>query len=1101
MHFNCEIRFLMQCILFLFLLFITASSVHDDLQSVATDDESFKLHLVQAIWRHGDRTPALNFSLNPDDIASWAEGPDGELTKLGILQQFRLGEYLRNRYQDFLPNHYSSNLIYVRSTDYNRTIMSALANLAGLFPPSAEEKWNENLPWQPIPVHSVPKNMDYVLNMEADCPLAKKAQENIWQSAEVLAIMKENQQFIDFLKNKTGLEFLTLHDMVRVFDPINCAKIHSDHHVIPDWVTEEIFEKIHTLFNISTTFWMSTPEVKKFRGSYLIWEIIDRMKAKSSGMEKHLKFYAYSAHDLTLIAFLNHLEVYSKSMFPAYCSIILIELLEKDGQYFVQLFYKNGSTKLEPLELNFCKSPCSLFDFEQKFSGIYIPDWKDACKLHEMRIEKTMSSGGKSFQVEMENFEKEIAAQNARSQAIGSGSGRVQANLQFLPHSLQRPFSNAQMPAQSKSTMFNPTPAVNQYYHQSAAAVIEAAPSRYTDVLNRAGEADAAKFTSQVLPQDVNLVKSRRTESRPTTSTATLATTFSSSSKSKAKKPARNLRTAGGCVWEDLSLNEWDPDDFRLFCGDLGNEVSDELLSKAFRKYPSFLKAKVVRDKRSNKTKGYGFVSFKDPQDFIRALREMDGKYVGNRPIKLRKSSWKDRNLDAVRKKCKEKQKLGLRISLANSVEFGMKFHWVPFIGLVIILMLNNNICSGTVVQQSPGELRLLQVIWRHGDRTPAMNFPLNPDKVWSEGTGELTKLGILQQYELGRFLRHRYENFLPKNYSSHEVFIRSTDVNRTLMSALANLAALFEPNSDDMWNKNLSWQPIPVHTVPRDLDNVLNLEAKCPAAEKLQIEVWHSSEAMSIVKANEALFELLRLNTGLPMNTLEEISTVYDPLHCAVGSVFIGKHVKKIHEDKHSIPHWVTDEVYENITRLFNISTTFWCSSEKVKKFRGSYLVVDIIERMKRKAGYVDENLKFYAYSAHDETLIGFLEHMRVYDATMVPTYASIILIELLELRGKYYVQMYFKNGNNSAVPLRLEFCPHPCSLEKFEKNFKDITPLDWFSACGLQSMETIAWKKYASLFFILFILSVSMFLAQMAFIISQRRSEERHFHTTIYN
>lgn len=66
--------------------------------------------------------------------------------------------------------------------------------------------------------------------------------------------------------------------------------------------------------------------------------------------------------------------------------------------------------------------------------------------------------------------------------------------------------------------------------------------------------------------------------------------------------------------------------DFRLFCGDLGNEVSDELLAKAFRKYPSFQKAKVIRDKRTNKTKGYGFVSFKDPQDFIRAQREMNGK-------------------------------------------------------------------------------------------------------------------------------------------------------------------------------------------------------------------------------------------------------------------------------------------------------------------------------------------------------------------------------------------------------------------------------------------------------------------------------------------
>ena len=41
-------------------------------------------------------------------------------------------------------------------------------------------------------------------------------------------------------------------------------------------------------------------------------------------------------------------------------------------------------------------------------------------------------------------------------------------------------------------------------------------------------------------------------------------------------------------------------------------------------------------------------------------MREMDGKYVGNRPIKLRKSNWKDRNIGVVRKKEKVKKKLGL---------------------------------------------------------------------------------------------------------------------------------------------------------------------------------------------------------------------------------------------------------------------------------------------------------------------------------------------------------------------------------------------------------------------------------------------------------
>ena len=39
----------------------------------------------------------------------------------------------------------------------------------------------------------------------------------------------------------------------------------------------------------------------------------------------------------------------------------------------------------------------------------------------------------------------------------------------------------------------------------------------------------------------------------------------------------------------------------------------------------------------------------------------LSGKYIGSRPVKLRKSTWKERNIDVVRKKEREKQKLGLR--------------------------------------------------------------------------------------------------------------------------------------------------------------------------------------------------------------------------------------------------------------------------------------------------------------------------------------------------------------------------------------------------------------------------------------------------------
>ena len=106
----------------------------------------------------------------------------------------------------------------------------------------------------------------------------------------------------------------------------------------------------------------------------------------------------------------------------------------------------------------------------------------------------------------------------------------------------------------------------------------------------------------------------------------------------------RIYRKGAGIIWQDESLNEWPENDYRIFVGDLGNEVNDQVLANAFIKYPSFTKAKVIRNKLTGKTKGYGFVSVMDVNDYIKNY-EMNGKYVGNRPIKLKRSTWKDRSV------------------------------------------------------------------------------------------------------------------------------------------------------------------------------------------------------------------------------------------------------------------------------------------------------------------------------------------------------------------------------------------------------------------------------------------------------------------------
>ncbi len=103
-------------------------------------------------------------------------------------------------------------------------------------------------------------------------------------------------------------------------------------------------------------------------------------------------------------------------------------------------------------------------------------------------------------------------------------------------------------------------------------------------------------------------------------------------------------RRVAGEKWVDNTLGEWPANDYRIFVGDLGPECTDEQLAKAFAGYSSFAKARVVRDKKTMKSRGYGFVSMLESLDFAKAMKEVHGKWIGSRPCKLRKSSWEERN-------------------------------------------------------------------------------------------------------------------------------------------------------------------------------------------------------------------------------------------------------------------------------------------------------------------------------------------------------------------------------------------------------------------------------------------------------------------------
>lgn len=49
------------------------------------------------------------------------------------------------------------------------------------------------------------------------------------------------------------------------------------------------------------------------------------------------------------------------------------------------------------------------------------------------------------------------------------------------------------------------------------------------------------------------------------------------------------------------TLTEWDPKWFRLFVSDVSNDCTEKVLIEAFSKYKTFQKAKVIKDRLSNK--------------------------------------------------------------------------------------------------------------------------------------------------------------------------------------------------------------------------------------------------------------------------------------------------------------------------------------------------------------------------------------------------------------------------------------------------------------------------------------------------------------------
>lgn len=343
---------------------------------------------------------------------------------------YKLGQYLRRRYNHILGDRYSKNKVYVQSSDTDRTLMSAQSCLAGLFFPTEDEKWSNDILWRPVPVHTIPRKLDNVIAIERDETYVALHKKHCAESKEVKRIFTEYADHIAYWSKMSGINLSSLDRIHLLYDTFEIEKeqnkkcvnqiVNSDESYfvhfnccifdtrIPEWA-EKAIEPGGIMEYISRfcyKLYSGTPKLVQISFGYLLNEMLEHFVQKASGTLKPDRvLWLYSAHDYSIFNALNGLGMLNEVIFmnldrklfhifrinsytfyfvkqlhiPPYASSLHFELYKRsDNSHYVQIFYRRSEEEHPPsMIIPGHGEKCSLDEFIDLCKPI-IPDDIDA---------------------------------------------------------------------------------------------------------------------------------------------------------------------------------------------------------------------------------------------------------------------------------------------------------------------------------------------------------------------------------------------------------------------------------------------------------------------------------------------------------------------------------------------------------------------------------------------------------------------------------------------------------------------------------------------------------------------------------------------------
>lgn len=282
-------------------------------------------------------------------------------------------------------------------------------------------------------------------------------------------------------------------------------------------------------------------------------------------------------------------------------------------------------------------------------------------------------------------------------------------------------------------------------------------------------------------------------------------------------------------------------------------------------------------------------------------------------------------------------------------------------------------------------------------------------------------------------------------------------------MSAEANLAGLYPPRNKQIWDKDVLWQPIPVHTEPDYEDNLVAMKKDCPMYNRLLAELFKTEFFVNISHGNHDLYAYLTKYTGILVSTLEEIEYLYNTL--SIESAY-----------NLTLPAW-TKPVYPD--RLIpwariNFAVPTW--TPELARLKTGPILEEIIQHFSNATGNVTDYRKVLVFSGHDITIANVLNTLGAFEYHC-PPYASTILIELRQNQSdsSTYLNVFYKNSSQ-LLNITVKGCKFDCSFVDFIRILEPVTVsrAEWEIECHVSWLYALKLEGYQ--FLILFTALLSL-------------------------